>query len=148
MLARVPFVSLPEAVVQRDEFLRFVLGPRIGETLLHDRKKLRIRAGLGQLDNVDAAPVSEVQQFEILLHLRVAGSGRDDLPDIGRDPVRPEVFQDAGTLVALPHIIAVHIFRDLDRIPDALIQMRFAEAVPFRAEFRFPADDRHEIPRE
>ena len=137
-------VRLAEIVVDARELVALVVRPLLVRSLAHRLEQRVVAALFRELEEVDLAVFVELDILEIDVDVlsRVLGHDADDM---GGNRDRVEEFEHADALVALLHIVAVHVFVRLDRLADALVEMRLAQPLPLVGELGFLVEDRHEV---
>ena len=144
----VGLIGLRKIPVGGAQALHLFLRPVLREILSHRLRQLLIAAGFGHGDPVDRAHPVELQEFVVddpLLRLRPRRAQPDD---VGQHLAGAHEAEDGDAFISLLHIKPLHVFVDLDGIPDPLLHLGLVEGDPFRAELRFLREQRHEIPGE
>ena len=118
---------LNEAEICGLQILTELLAPALAELLTENIRELFIGMRLREDDMDILRRFVEFQIFVIDNNILVVCALRHDARYIGEDEFAAAEFGDRNALVALLHIILVHEFIDLDRVADALAQIRGIE---------------------
>ena len=148
LLAAAGGIRLVKFMIRRRKGALFVDRPLLVELLTQYGLQLGVAAALCKLDEVDLAVLIERDKFVIELDLVTAVALGQDAGDDALDGVRAEEFEHADALVALEDIEAVQIFIRLDRVVDALGDVRLAQMLPLGGELAVLLEDGHEVRRE
>ena len=131
-------------VVGSRERVALVVRPLLARGLAQRLLQKRVAALLAELDKVHLAALVELHKLVIELHLLARSLGHD-ADDMTRYREGVEELEHADALVALLNVVAVHVLIRLDRLADALGQMRLAQAVPLVGEFRALLEKGHKV---
>ena len=146
LLSAMGLVGPAEGVVGGGKVPAVILGPGLVWAFAHQLLQLKIAARLGKFYIVNAAEAEKISQLVIKLHFPSPVVFGKDADHIGADHIAVKELQYADSLVALLDIVAVHVFIDLDGVPDPFLHMGLTQGLPLGGKLRVLLQQRHEVP--